>query len=94
MKLSDGLSESDAAKPLPPPEAQVARGAPEFATLRDRMRDMADAIDAGRKRAAEAERLKAYRESARRVAHELKNPLTPIRFAIDTSPSRQSTRAA
>lgn len=68
---------------LPPPEAQVARGAPEFATLRDRMRQMAVAIDVGRKRAAEAERLKAYRESARRVAHELKNPLTPIRFAID-----------
>ena len=68
---------------LPPPGAPVARGAPEFTTLRDRMREMAAAIDAGRKRAAEAERLKAYRESARRVAHELKNPLTPIRFAID-----------
>jgi signal transduction histidine kinase len=68
---------------LPPREAQVARGAPEFATLRDRMREMAQAIEIGRKRAAEAERLSAYRESARRVAHELKNPLTPIRFAID-----------
>ena len=68
--------------PLPPRDAPVARGAPEFATLRERMREMADAIDAGRKRAAEAERLRAYRESARRVAHELKNPLTPIRFAI------------
>ena len=67
---------------LPPPSARVARGAPEFATLRDRMREMADAIEIGRKRAAEAERLRAYRESARRVAHELKNPLTPIRFAI------------
>jgi signal transduction histidine kinase len=69
-------------EPLPPREAKVARGAPEFATLRERMRDMADAIDAGRKRTAEAERLRAHRESARRVAHELKNPLTPIRFAI------------
>ena len=69
-------------QPLPPRDAPVARGAPEFATLRDRMRDMASAIEAGRKRAAEAERLRAYRESARRVAHELKNPLTPIRFAI------------
>lgn len=67
---------------LPPKEALVARGAPEFAILRDRMRDMAAAIDAGRKREAEAARLRAYRESARRVAHELKNPLTPIRFAI------------
>lgn len=67
---------------LPAPEERVARGAPEFATLRSRMRDMASAIDAGRKRAAETERLKAYRETARRVAHELKNPLTPIAFAI------------
>ena len=69
-------------EPLPPRNAPVARGAPEFATVRERMREMADAIDAGRRRAAEAERLRAYRESARRVAHELKNPLTPIRFAI------------
>ncbi len=70
-------------EPLPPKDAKVARGAPEFATLRDRMRDMSVALEAGRLRAAETERLKAYRESARRVAHELKNPLTPIRFAID-----------
>ena len=69
-------------EPLPPTDAKVARGAPEFATLRDRMREMSDALEVGRKRAAEAERLRAYRESARRVAHELKNPLTPIRFAI------------
>ena len=32
--------------------------------------------------ALEAERATALRESARQVAHELKNPLTPIRFAI------------
>jgi signal transduction histidine kinase len=81
---------------LPPPEEKVARGAPEFATLRARMRSMAEAIDAGRKRAAEAERLKAYRETARRVAHELKNPLTPIGFAIsrlerDTPPELRET---
>jgi two-component system nitrogen regulation sensor histidine kinase NtrY len=68
---------------LPPPTQQPARGAPEFATLRRRMRDMAAALDEGRRRAAETERLRAYRESAKRVAHELKNPLTPIRFAVD-----------
>ncbi len=68
---------------LPPPTQQPARGAPEFATLRRRMRDMASALDEGRRRAAETERLRAYRESAKRVAHELKNPLTPIRFAVD-----------
>ncbi len=72
-----------AGESLPPPSQQPARGAPEFATLRRRMREMATALDAGRRRTAETERLRAYRESARRVAHELKNPLTPIRFAVD-----------
>src|SRR6266498_2577447 len=67
---------------LPPPESMPARGAPEFAQLRAAMREMAAAIETGRRRTAEAERLRAYRESARRVAHELKNPLTPIRFAV------------
>ncbi|HEY8165717.1 MAG TPA: histidine kinase dimerization/phospho-acceptor domain-containing protein, partial [Gemmatimonadaceae bacterium] len=67
---------------LPPPQTVPARGAPEFAALRSAMRDMAAAIETGKRRAAEAERLRAYRESARRVAHELKNPLTPIRLAV------------
>jgi signal transduction histidine kinase len=71
-------------KPLPPPTQQPARGAPEFATLRRSMREMSAELDESRRREAENERLRAYRESARRVAHELKNPLTPIRFAVDT----------
>ena len=64
-----------------PPEA-AARGAPEFAVLRDGMRAMAIDVERGREAAIAAERLEAFRESARQVAHELKNPLTPIRFAI------------
>jgi len=64
------------------PEGSAVKGAPEFAVLRDRMRAMATEIAAGRDRAVEAERLRAYRETAQRVAHELKNPLTPIQFAI------------
>ncbi|MDQ6718545.1 MAG: ATP-binding protein [Gemmatimonadota bacterium] len=59
------------------------RGAPEFEKLRQSMRAMAAEIEEGRLKAIEAERLQAFRESARRVAHELKNPLTPIRFAIE-----------
>jgi signal transduction histidine kinase len=58
------------------------RGAPEFDVLRAGMRQMADDLEAGRRAALEAERLAALRESARQVAHELKNPLTPIRFAV------------
>jgi signal transduction histidine kinase len=44
---------------------------------------MARELARGRERALEAERNEAFRETARRVAHELKNPLTPIRFAVD-----------
>jgi signal transduction histidine kinase len=47
------------------------------------MRDMSRELELGRTRAIEAERAAALRESARQVAHELKNPLTPIRFAVE-----------
>lgn len=69
---------------LPLADELEARGAPEFGVLRDRMRTMAADLRAGRRAAIEAERLSAFRESARQVAHELKNPLTPIRFAVST----------
>jgi len=58
------------------------RGAPEFETLRRSMREMVSELEHGRQQAVEAERLHAFRETARRVAHEIKNPLTPIRFAL------------
>jgi signal transduction histidine kinase len=68
-------------RPIPPHADR--RGAPEFEVLRSGMRTMAAELEAGRRRALEAERAEAFRESARRFAHELKNPLTPIRFAVD-----------
>ena len=81
-------------EPLPPDRPR--RGAPEFAALRTALREMATALDRGRAEAIEAERLRAFRETARRVAHEIKNPLTPIRLAVaqlSRSPS-PSTRDA
>ena len=80
----------------PLPDHSTLRGAPEFGVLRDRMRGMADELQRGRAAAIAAERLEAFRESARQVAHELKNPLTPIRFAIarlrrDAAPELQGT---
>ncbi|HUR94365.1 MAG TPA: HAMP domain-containing sensor histidine kinase [Gemmatimonadales bacterium] len=66
----------------PLPADRPRRGAPEFEALRLALREMAEAIEQGRARAIEAERLRAFRETARRVAHEMRNPLTPIRLAV------------
>jgi nitrogen fixation/metabolism regulation signal transduction histidine kinase len=84
------------AKGEPLPEHVTVRGAPEFGVLRDRMRAMAADLERGRESAIAAERIEAFRESARQVAHELKNPLTPIRFAIarlrrDAAPELRET---
>ena len=66
------------ALPTEPPK----KGAPEFGVLREALRGMADELEVGRERELEATRLRAFREVARRVAHEMKNPLTPMRFAV------------
>src|SRR6266700_74054 len=51
--------------------------------LRQALRELAAALEAARERELEAERLRAFREVARRVAHEIKNPLTSMRIAVD-----------
>lgn len=66
----------------PLPGQARERGAPEFAALRRALREMAAGLSEARARQFEAERLRAFREVARRVAHEMRNPLTPIRFAV------------
>ncbi|MEP6472831.1 MAG: ATP-binding protein, partial [Gemmatimonadota bacterium] len=58
------------------------RGAPEFEELRTAFRSMDRDLREAQEHEIEAERLRAFREVARRVAHEMKNPLTPIRFAV------------
>jgi signal transduction histidine kinase len=77
-------------EPLPPDSPR--HGAPEFAALRTALREMATAMDHGRAQEIEAERLRAFRETARRVAHEMRNPLTPIRLAV-AQLARSSTPA-
>jgi signal transduction histidine kinase len=67
-------------EPLSPEEARG--GAPEFAVLRTALRETAASLTLARASELESERLRAFREVARRVAHEMKNPLTPVRFAI------------
>src|SRR5216117_2075219 len=68
---------------MPLPAGPPTRGAPEFEALRQALRELATALDAARQKELEAERLRAFREVARRVAHEIKNPLTSMRIAVD-----------
>ncbi|HET6440372.1 MAG TPA: ATP-binding protein [Anaeromyxobacter sp.] len=45
---------------------------------------MTQDLQTGRARLAQAERVAAWREVARRLAHEIKNPLTPIAMGVET----------
>jgi nitrogen fixation/metabolism regulation signal transduction histidine kinase len=66
------------------PKPVTARGATEIRTFAAAFnRALAD-LSALRKRLAATERIAARREIARRVAHEIKNPLAPIRAAVET----------
>ncbi len=64
------------------PAEKNDRGIPEFKVLRGALRDLAQGLEQARVAELEAERLRAFGEVARRVAHEMKNPLTPIRLAV------------
>jgi signal transduction histidine kinase len=69
-------------EPLPPPSPAELREVREVRALRDAMRTASVRMAEARRRALEAERLRAWGEMARRVAHEMKNPLTPLRLAV------------
>lgn len=68
-------------EPLPAPIPEEARDVAEVRALRAAARRAASALADARRRALEAERIQAWGEMARRVAHEMKNPLTPLRLA-------------
>ena len=68
---------------MPLPAGAPTRGAPDFEALRQALRELATALEAAHEQELEAERLRAFREVARRVAHEIKNPLTSMRIAVD-----------
>lgn len=68
-------------EPLPPPGPHEAREVVEVRALRAALRRAANELAEARRRALEAERVRIWGEMARRVAHEMKNPLTPLRLA-------------
>jgi signal transduction histidine kinase len=64
------------------PEHPEGRGAPEFDALRRALQDMSAALERIRLQEIEQERLQAFRETARQVAHEMRGPLTSTRLAV------------
>ena len=67
-------------EPLPDPSTGPGSRIAEFGALRRAMNRMEGELRDARERDVEAARSRAWSEMARRVAHELKNPLTPIRM--------------
>jgi two-component system nitrogen regulation sensor histidine kinase NtrY len=58
-------------------------GRGEIGNLVDTFNKMASDLEEYRQKIVETERLSAFTTMARKVAHEIKNPLTPIRIAIE-----------
>ena len=62
---------------------RVSRGRDdEIGQLIDSFNRMAEDLKQNRQRRVEAEKVAAWREIARRLAHEIKNPLTPIQLTV------------
>jgi signal transduction histidine kinase len=66
------------------PRTVQARGGKELLELADAFNRTIDELTAMKKRLAATERIAAQREVARQIAHEIKNPLAPIRAAVET----------
>lgn len=69
-------------EPLPAPSPDEKAEVEEVRVLRSAFRRASDELVEARERALEAERLRIWGEMARRIAHEMKNPLTPLRLAV------------
>jgi two-component system, NtrC family, nitrogen regulation sensor histidine kinase NtrY len=78
VEWADRMARGEALPGVLPDEAKEVA---EVRRLRGALRAAAEQITEARTRAVETERVRAWGEMARRVAHEMKNPLTPLRLA-------------
>lgn len=63
---------------------RVLKGRDEVARLTQAFDRMTQDLALGEERLRQSERVAAWREIARRIAHEIKNPLSPIQISIET----------
>lgn len=89
-ELVEWVGRVERGEPLP---AAHRGGAPEFSALRDAMRQLAAALERVRRQEVEQARLTAFRETARRVAHEMRGPLSATRLALRQLPATSPSAA-
>lgn len=86
-ELADWIRRLGSGESLPPSgetegEASTVRVA-EFQQLRSGLQDASRRLSEARERELEQARMESWTEMARRVAHDIKNPLTPMRMAAE-----------
>ncbi len=69
-----------------------SHGGREVARAFEAFNDMTRELDRARARLRRAERIAAWRDIARRIAHEIKNPLSPIQVSIETMRKTKAKR--
>ncbi len=65
-------------------KVEIKSASSEIETLVDAYNRMVDELDESAKKLAKSEREEAWREMAKQVAHEIKNPLTPMRLTVQS----------
>ena len=94
-RLTDAIERIRAGRPL---ESLRSPRSDELGALMNAFDLMARELDESRRRIARAEREQAWREMAKQVAHEIKNPLTPMKLSVqhlrqafqDRAPERET----
>jgi nitrogen fixation/metabolism regulation signal transduction histidine kinase len=61
----------------------LARSGDELGNLIDSFNSMVSELDASKQKLSKTEKIAAWQEIAQRLAHEIKNPLTPIKLAAE-----------
>lgn len=72
----------------------LTRRQDEFSHLVDSFNTMVSELDVSRRKLLQAEKITAWQEIARRLAHEIRNPLTPIKLSAQRLLKRYEENAA
>jgi signal transduction histidine kinase len=93
-ELAGWIRSLGAGIPLPPDGPGSRKEPAEFQALRAGLREAEHRLAEARRKEAERIRERSWAEMSRRVAHEIKNPLTPMRMAAERVAGSDDTRSA